>query len=250
VVGPTGHLRKRPIIYKRASAPRPLRHRQESHGRCLLSRTNPPCRGANLDFSAQKPYDVLAIPRLTQPDLRTRPWSTKVTRNPRMTEYTEFRDPRLQSRVRTRYSGEMAALQALGFRQLACKLEARGPFSAVLYLPILPLMRRAEEVLVFPFPLRLAAAKVLFVHSGPPSIASCMGMGVKFYTNFSDQSLLISSTLQSHVALQDLDVQDCKLQIVWTPPCRTPEEAWLSPKRRTAEMEAEGKTIGRTKFVR
>ncbi|SRR6266403_1191519 len=163
-----------------------------------------------------------------------------------MTEYTEITDPRLQSRVGTRYSVEIAALQALGFRHLAFKLEARGPFSAVLYLPILRLMRRAREVLVFPFPLRLAAANVLFVHSGPPSIASCMGMGVKFYTNFSDRSLLISSTLQSHVALQSLGVQDPTLQIIRTPPCRTPEEAWLSHKRRTTEMEARGKTIGNT----
>src|SRR5713101_6493820 len=163
-----------------------------------------------------------------------------------MTEYTEITDPRLQSRVRARYSGEIAALQALGFRHLAFKLEALGPFSAVWQLPIVLVMSRAKEVLVFPFPLRLAAAYVLLVHSRPPSIASCMGMGVKFFTNFSDHSLLISSTLQSHVTLQSLVFPEPNLQIVRTPPCRTPEEAWLSHKRRTTEMEARGKTIGNT----
>jgi hypothetical protein len=161
-----------------------------------------------------------------------------------MTDYTEITDTRLQSRVRSRYSREIAALQALGFRHLAFKLEARGPFSAVWHIPILPLMSQAKEVVDFPFPLRLAVANVLLIHSEPPSIACCMGMGVKFFTTFSDHSLLISSTLQSHVALQRLAVRDFSLQVVRSPPCRTPEEAWLSHKQRTAEMEAAGKTIG------
>jgi hypothetical protein len=99
---------------------------------------------------------------------------------------------------------------------------------------------------VFPFPLRLAAAHVLLVHSGPPAIASCMGMGIKFLTNFSDRSLLISSTLQSHSALQRLAVQSPNLRVVRTPPCRAPEEAWLSHQRGTADMEAQGKTIRNT----
>jgi len=91
-----------------------------------------------------------------------------------MTKYTEITDSGLQSRVRSRYRAEIAALEVLGFRHLAFRLEALGPFSALLRLPLLPLMRRAGEVLVFPFPFRLALANVLFVHSEPPSIASCM----------------------------------------------------------------------------
>jgi hypothetical protein len=107
-------------------------------------------------------------------------------------------------------------------------------------------MRQAGEVLVFPFPLRLALANVLFVHSEPHSIASCMGMGVKFYTNLSDHTLLISSTLLSHFALQGSEVQHPNLRIVRTQPCSTPQEAWLSHKSRLAEMEAEGRKIGTT----
>ena len=140
----------------------------------------------------------------------------------------------------------MARLEALGFRQLAFDLEARGPFSALLYLPLLPIMRRAKEVLVFPFPLRLAAASVLFLHSKPSSFASCMGLGVKFYTNFSDHSLLISSTLASHAALQWSGVRDPKSHIVRSLPCTTLEEAWLSHKSRIAAMETTGKQINNT----
>ena len=161
-----------------------------------------------------------------------------------MTEYTEITDSQLQSRVRSRYRAEIAALEGLGFRQLAFKLESRGPFSALLSLPLLPLMRQAGEVLVFPFPLRLALANVLYVHAEPPTIADCMGMGIKFFSNFSDRSLLISSTIASHAAFQRHDVQRSELQIVRTPPCRTPQEAWLTHKARITEMEGQGKKIG------
>lgn len=163
-----------------------------------------------------------------------------------MTKYTEITDAKLKSRVCARYSGEITVLKALGFHDLAFKLEARGPFSAVSRLPILPLMRRAKEVLVFPFPLRLALANVLLVHSWPPAIAGCMGLGVKIFTNFSDHSLLISSTLRSHLALQNVDVPEPNLQIIRLPPRLTPQEAWLSHKQRVEEMQARGKTIERT----
>jgi hypothetical protein len=158
-----------------------------------------------------------------------------------MTEYTEIADSRLQSRVLNRYRAEIAALEGFGFRQLAFKLEARGPFSALLNFLLLPLMRQAGEVLAFPFPLRLALANVLYIYSELPTIADCMGMGIKFYSNFSDRSLLISSTLPSHAAFQGHDVSN--LQIVRTPACRTPQEAWTAHQVRISEMEAQGKKM-------
>jgi len=163
-----------------------------------------------------------------------------------MTKYSEITDARLQARVRARYATEIAVLQGLGFRCLAFKQEARAPFSALLYLPLLPLMIRAKEVLVFPFPLRLGVANVLFVHSDPPSIACCMGLGVKFYTNFSDGCLLLSSTLAHHLALQDPAVRNPVSKIIRTPPVSTANQAWLSHKNRVSELESLGKTVGST----
>ncbi len=163
-----------------------------------------------------------------------------------MTKYTEITNSRLQARVCARYATHLAALEALGFRRLAFKLEYRGPFSALLYLPLLPLMRRAKEFLVFPFPLRLAVANPLLVHAEASSIATCMGLGVKFYTNFSDHSLLISSTVLSHASLRDSGGQNPQSLIVRNPPCGTVDEAWLLHKRRTAELEADGRTRGST----
>ena len=163
-----------------------------------------------------------------------------------MTKYSQITDTRLQTRVRTRYTAEIAALQEVGFRCLTFKQEARGPFSALLYLPLLPLMIRAKEVLVFPFPLRLAVANVLFVHSDPPAIACCMGLGVKIYTNFSDGCLLISSTVAHHVALQDPAVQNPVSKIIRTLPVGTVNQAWLSHRNRVAELEGIGKKVGST----
>lgn len=160
-----------------------------------------------------------------------------------MDKYTEIADPKLQARIRSRYAREIAALQALGFRILVFKRETRGPFSVLSHLAILPLMYQANEILVFPFPLRLALASVLLVHSEPPSIAMSMGLGVKFFTNFSDHTLLISSTLRSHAGMEGSVAQESEFQIVRNPPSQTMEEAWLSHKRRISEMESLGKTV-------
>jgi len=162
-----------------------------------------------------------------------------------MTTCIEITDPKLQSRIRARYGSEIASIQDLGFRHLAFTLEALGPFSAVSKLLLIPLMLQAKEVLAFPFPLRLGTANVVLVHFGPSSMATCMGMGVKFFTNFSDGSLLISSTLPSHAALQN-PTEDSNSNIVRTPPCLTPAQAWLSHKRRIEQLETQGKTICNT----
>jgi hypothetical protein len=158
-----------------------------------------------------------------------------------MPKVTEIKDERLQLRVRARYAKEMATLEALGFRLLTLTLETRAPFSALAYLPLLRLMLRAKEVLVFPFPLRLASANVLFVHSEPTTIACCMGLGLKLYTTFSDGSLLISSTLLSHAALQVPGVLKPGSQLVRTPPGRTLEEAWSLHTGQVSKMQEGGR---------
>jgi hypothetical protein len=109
-----------------------------------------------------------------------------------MAEYSEITAPRLQARIRDRYHREITSLGDLGFRHLAYALEALGPYSAILNLPIL-LLSFNREVVVFRRPLRFAAGNALLSHSDPPSIALCMGMGVKIYSALTDGTILISS---------------------------------------------------------
>lgn len=163
-----------------------------------------------------------------------------------MTKEIEITNPSLRARVRARYSTEIASLEALAFRCLTFKLETGTPFSLLSYLPELPLMLRAKEILIFPFPLRLSAVSVLCVHAEPSTIASCMGLGVKFFTNFAEGSLLISSTLVSHVVLQDPALQNPTSQIIRNPPRETVNDAWALHRSRVAELEALGKKVRTT----
>ncbi|MGC2194086.1 MAG: M50 family metallopeptidase [Terriglobales bacterium] len=152
-------------------------------------------------------------------------------------KYTEATDPKLQARARISHESESAPLQALGFCHLAYCLEVLGPYSAILQFPLLLMMWRKNRALAFPSPFRIAVASVLLVHSRPDTIAACVGLGVKFYTGFSDGSLLISPTFQSRLLPRPGS------SIIKTAPGGTVEETWLAHQQRIAEMEAQGKMV-------
>lgn len=152
-------------------------------------------------------------------------------------EYTQITDPDLQMRARARYEGEIASLRGLEFRHLAYCLEVLGPFSAILQLPVLLLTLSKKEVLVFPRPLRLAVACVLLDHPEPPTIALCMGMGVKLYTAFTDGTLLISSTFRSQAVPGPIS------QIIKSAPSATVKDAWAVHQGHVSGLEGQGRVI-------
>jgi hypothetical protein len=92
----------------------------------------------------------------------------------------------------------------------------------------------SKEVLVFPKPARLGVANILMIHSSPSSIAECLGLGIKFYSVFSDGTLLISSSFRSALA------PTSNSRIIMNPHCRSVEEAWLAHKQKAAELELQG----------
>ena len=152
------------------------------------------------------------------------------------TEYTLLTDPRQQSRIRGRYSADMEALAALGFRQLCFYVEQLGSFSAVVQLPMLVLMLARREVLVLRPPLRLAAGLLLLHHTDPPAIALPMGMGVKPSTGFADPTILITCTFSSH-ALPRPGSQIMKIVT-----SEGIHEAWRLHRDRVWELERGGKS--------
>ena len=159
------------------------------------------------------------------------------------TEYVLLTDSRLQSRIRGRYAADMEALAALGFRQLCFYVEQLGPLSAILQLPMLVLMLARREVLVFRPPLRLAAGFLLLHHTDPPAIALPMGMGVKLYTGFADQTILISYTFSSHALPRPGS------QIIKVMTSGGLNEAWRLHRDRIRELETGGKSpITRVSF--
>ena len=151
-------------------------------------------------------------------------------------EYTEINDPSIQSRVRARHNAKIASLQALGFQQFAYPLEALPPYSAISKFPVI-LMMWSKEVLVFPKPARLGVANILLSHASPSALAAVLGLGVKFYSVFSDGTLLISSTYRSPLG------PGPNGRIVKNPHCQTVGDAWLAHKQKAAELAAQGVTV-------
>jgi Zn-dependent protease len=158
-------------------------------------------------------------------------------------EYTEISDPSVQSRVRTRHASKTAPLQTLGFHHFAFCLELLPPYSAVSKFPLV-LMTFGKEVLVFPKPARLGIANILLSHSSPSSIAGITGLGIKFYSVFSDGTLLISSNYRSPL------VPSPNSRIIKNPHCQTTEEAWLAHKQKAAEIRSAGLNSAQPLFVR
>lgn len=151
-------------------------------------------------------------------------------------EYTEITDPNVQSRVRTLHASKIASLQALGFQHFAFCLECLPPFSAISRFPLVLMLFR-KEVLVFPKPARFGVANILLSHSSPSSIASITALGIKFYSVFSDGTLLVSSSYHSPL------VPGPDSRIIKNRDCQTAEEAWLAHRQKAAELEARGFTL-------
>jgi len=151
------------------------------------------------------------------------------------TDYILLTDPKVAGRVRARYSNDVTSLSALGFRQLGFYMEQLGPFSAALQLPMLLIMLAKREVLVLPSPLRLAAGFILLYQIDPPAIAVPMGMGVKIYTDFMDQTILISCTFSSYAVPRPGSM------ITKLTSAAGIDEVWRLHKQRVLELEGSGK---------
>jgi Zn-dependent protease len=151
-------------------------------------------------------------------------------------EYIEITDPNVQSRVRTLHASKIASLQSLGFQHFAFCLELLPPYSAISKLPLVLVIFR-KEVLVFPKPARFGVANILLSYSSPSSIASITALGIKFYSVFSDGTLLISSSYRSPL------VPSPNSRIVKNPGCHSVEEAWLAHRQKAGELGARGLTL-------
>ena len=153
-------------------------------------------------------------------------------------EYTEITDPNIQSRVRTLHTSKIASLQDLGFEHFAFCLESLPPYSAISKFPLVLMMFR-KEVLVFSKPARFGVANILLSHSSPSSIATITALGIKFYSVFVDNTLLVSSSYHSPL------VPSPDSRIIKNADCQTAEEAWLAHKQKAAEVGARGLTLRR-----
>jgi hypothetical protein len=151
-------------------------------------------------------------------------------------EYAEVSDPTLQTRICARYEREMSCLRELGFRNVVYYRETLGPFSAIRLLLITLMCLIKREVLLFPFPLRLASAHPLLFHTDSPAIVLCTGLGIKIYTGFTDGTLLISSDYPSH------RTPSHNSAVTRNPASHSIQDAWYLHQKRTRELAHRGKS--------
>jgi hypothetical protein len=106
--------------------------------------------------------------------------------------YQPNTDPHIERRVRQRYDKEMAALREFGFEPWFVLEELLFPFSLFLCIIILPLMIFYRQVFRIKYPLRMVMYDQAVNHPSLGTIAFLGGLGVKFYTQFTDGGLLMS----------------------------------------------------------
>ncbi len=151
--------------------------------------------------------------------------------------YQQTTQSEIVSRVRDRYASEIALLKDMGFAELCFYTEAMFPLSLLLLFPVVLLMRAQKEVIQIQSPLRIAVCCPILVAREYATYAVMMGYGVKFYTNFTDGTGLISANFPS------LDILDLKGKLYKYAAPQPIESAWRLHLDRTESLKAEGKQV-------
>ncbi len=152
-------------------------------------------------------------------------------------DYELTTDLAIIDRVRARYAAERAALAQLGFTELCFYSEIIFPFSAVVLFPAWWMMRQHKEVRQIRWPLRISASYPLLVSPSHATSVLVMGLGVKFYTLFADDTGLITANFNSSSG-QDRDGTFVKYA---TP--GSIEAIWQQHGERLREAQASGKQL-------
>ncbi len=150
-----------------------------------------------------------------------------------MATYSQLKDPETQTRLNQRYQSEIAGLKRLGFHFLAYCLEDHGPYSALKH-PLISLFAMSKsEIMKFKWPFRVALANVLMAAENPPTIALCMGLGVKFYTPYQNGTVLITSNFHSGMSFGP------DSRIIRNAQISSLDEAWEEHRRMALELSGQ-----------
>jgi hypothetical protein len=152
-------------------------------------------------------------------------------------EYRQDHTPELMSRARTRFSGEISRLRALGFSEFCCYTELLPRYSAITHFPIFILAKLNREIVRMESPLRLAMSQPILAHRERGAYALVFGMGVKFYTLFTDDTCLITANFPSQ------PIQDMFLKIYKSAEPRSIEDCWRAHAAEAEAFQQAGKRI-------
>ena len=152
-------------------------------------------------------------------------------------EYRQDHAPELMDRARMRFAEEIGRLKRLGFSEFCCYTELMSRFSALTLLPIYSLAKINREIIRVESPLRLAMSPPILVHREQGAYALVFGMGVKFYTLFTDNTGLITANFSSQ------PIQDMYKKVYKTAAPRSIEDCWEAHMAEAQGFQQAGKRI-------
>lgn len=112
-----------------------------------------------------------------------------------MTVYQQITKPEIARRVQARYSATITSLKQQGFDELCVCGETMFPLSAVVLFPLVLVMLGRREIVRIHRPLRITLCYQLLVSKQYATYALVFAFGVKFYTNFTDGTGLVSANV-------------------------------------------------------
>jgi hypothetical protein len=109
-----------------------------------------------------------------------------------MTRYEMIHKEKVEYEILERYKLELAELTTIGFDDVHHTREVIFPFSALLLFFLYPALKFGKEIVRIEKPLRYVLLNPLVLNHQYDSYAHVFGMGTKFITHFSDDTLLIT----------------------------------------------------------
>jgi hypothetical protein len=97
-------------------------------------------------------------------------------------------------KAKNRYRNETVELASCGFDYLGCYDDVGGPFSWLQNYSIVQSMKKDEEVIGYRFPLGYTTTNPVFMNPKLPAYSYALGLGVNFYTFFSNRLLIVTSS--------------------------------------------------------
>jgi hypothetical protein len=110
-----------------------------------------------------------------------------------VTDYEQVAQGKVQDRIRNRYKSDIDTLKRVGFEELCFCSEVTRSLGCILFFPLLLLMLIKGEVVKVKRAWVLALQYPLLVSREHATFAIVYGWGIKFYTNFTDGTALISA---------------------------------------------------------
>lgn len=152
-------------------------------------------------------------------------------------EYRQEHMPELMNQARMRFKDQMDILRKLGFADFCCYTEILPRYSLFTHLLIFLMAKLNRELIRVESPFRLAMSQPILVHRTEKAYALVFGMGVKFYTLFTDETGLIHANFPSE------PIQDMFAKVYKTATTRSIEECWHAHTAETNNFQQEGKEI-------